>query len=296
MNKLGIFVNFWEKDWNVDYHKYIDKVADLGFDILEYQAQPLLDIDDARLREIRAYADARGITMTYSLGLDPRYDISSLDENVRAGGVRYLTDIMKKMHVMGGNVISGVSYAGWGAPNCILNDKRPLVEASVRSMKELTRVAGDLGITYCVETVNRFENALLNTAEEALAYVKAVDSPHIGILLDTYHMNIEEASIGDAIRLVGKNLYAFHTGENNRTPPGMGYGHLDWDEIFKALSEIGFKGQIVSEPFVMMGGEVGRDIKVYRNLLPDTSEAALDRAAKGLLDFTRKKLAQYGLA
>ena len=296
MNKLGIFVNFWEKNWDVDYDRYIDKAADLGFDILEYQAQPLLDIDDARLREIRKHADARGITMTYSLGLDRRYDISSLDESVRTGGVRYLTDIMKKMHVQGGNVISGVSYAGWGSPDYIVNDKRPMLEASIRSMKELTRVAGELGITYCVETVNRFEGSLLNTAEEALAYVKAVDSPHIGVLLDTYHMNIEERSIGDAIRLVGKNLYAFHTGENNRTPPGMGYGHLDWDEIFKALSDVGFKGQIVSEPFVMMGGEVGRDIKVYRDLLPDISEAALDQAARGLLDFTKKKLTEFGMA
>ena len=50
MNKLGIFVNFWEKNWSVDYDKYIDKAADIGFEILEFQAQPLLDISDTRLK------------------------------------------------------------------------------------------------------------------------------------------------------------------------------------------------------------------------------------------------------
>ena len=293
MNKLGIFVNFWEKNWSVDYDKYIDKAADIGFDILEFQAQPLLDISDTRLKEIKAHAESRGLTLTYSLGLDPRYDISSPDESIRKGGVAYLSEIMKKMHVMDGKVISGVSYAGWGSPNYIVNDKRPLLENSIRSMRELVQVAGSLGIKYCVEAVNRFEGALLNTAKEAVAYVEEVDSPHIGVLLDTYHMNIEEESIGAAIRYAGDKLFAFHTGENNRTPPGMGYGHLDWDEIFKALADVNFKGQIVSEPFVMMGGEVGRDIKVYRDLLPSVSEKDIDFAASQLLSFTREMLAKY---
>ena len=293
MNKLGIFMNFWEKNWAADYDKYIDKAASLGFDILEFQAQPLLDISDLRLKEIKAHADARGLTLTYSLGLDPAFDISSPDKTVRKGGVEYLTAIMKKMSVMDGKMISGVSYAGWGSPSYIINDKRPLLENSIRSMRELVSTAGDLGIKYCVEAVNRFENALLNTSKEAVAYVKEIDSPAIGVLLDTYHMNIEEENIGDAIRYAGQYLTAFHTGENNRTPPGLGYGHLDWDEIFRALADINYKGTIVSEPFVMMGGEVGRDIKVYRDMLPSVEEKDIDEAAKGLLDFTRKMLNKY---
>ena len=293
MNKLGIFMNFWEKNWAADYHKYIDKAADIGFDILEFQAQPLLDISDAQLKEIKAHADDRGLTLTYSLGLDKKFDISSPDETVRKGGVAYLTSIMKRMALMDGKMISGVSYAGWGAPDYIVNDKRPLLENSIRSMRELVSTAGDLGIKYCVEAVNRFENALLNTAKEAVAYVQEIDSPNIGVLLDTFHMNIEEENIGDAIRYAGKYLTAFHTGENNRTPPGLGYGHLNWDEIFRALADVNYKGTIVSEPFVMMGGEVGRDIKVYRDLLPSVSEKDIDAAASGLLNFTRGMLDKY---
>lgn len=295
MNKLGIFMNFWEKNWDADHLKYIKKVKKIGYDILEFQAQPLLEMTDDHIRELRKAADAEGIELTYSLGLDPHYDVSSLDESVRKGGVEYLQNIIRKMYIGGGKLLSGVSYAGWGTPEGIINDKTPYLEQSIKSMKEIVKVAEECGVTYCVEAVNRFETCLINTAAEALDYVARVDSPAIGVLLDTYHMNIEENNIGDAIRLVGADrLKNFHTGENNRTAPGR--GHIDWDEVFKALSDIGYKGRIVSEPFVMQGGEVGRDIHVFRDLVADSTEAGIDAEAAYLLKFEQDMLKKYNMA
>ena len=293
MNKLGIFMNFWEKNWDADHRKYIKKAAELGFDILEFQAQPLLEMSDDKIRSLKALADEVGIELTYSLGLDRAYDVSSLDESIRKGGVTYLQNIIKKMHVGGGTLLSGVSYAGWGTPDNFVGDKRPYWEQSIKSMLEIIKAAEECGVTYCVEAVNRFETCLINTAEEALAYTEEIDSPNIGVLLDTYHMNIEENNIGDAIRLVGDKLTSFHTGENNRTAPGR--GHLDWDEIFKALSDINYKGRIVSEPFVMAGGEVGRDIHVYRDLISNPSEERIDSEAKYLLNFEKEMIKKYNL-
>ena len=233
--------------------------------------------------------------MTYSLGLDPHYDVSSLDESIRQGGVKYLQNIIRKMAVGGGDLLSGVSYAGWGTPDGILDTKEPYLEQSVKSMKEIIRVAEDCGVTYCVEAVNRFETCIINTAAEALDYVARVDSPNIGVLLDTYHMNIEEKSFAVAIRLVGADRRkSFHTGDNNRTAPGR--GHLPWDEIFGTLSEIGYKGPIVSEPFVMQGGEVGRDIHVFRDLVDNPCEATIDAEAAYLLHFEQDMLRKHHMA
>ena len=196
------------------------------------------------------------------------------------------------MQVGGGTLLSGVSYAGWGVPDGMGDSKKPYWDQSVKSMKEIIKVAEDCGVTYCVEAVNRFETCLINTAKEALAYIEEIDSKNIGVLLDTYHMNIEEDSIGDAIRLVGADrLKSFHTGDNNRQAPGR--GHINWDEVFSALAEIGYKGRIVSEPFVMQGGEVGRDIHVYRDLIDTPCETAIDAEAKYLLDFERSMLKEY---
>ena len=112
--------------------------------------------------------------------------------------------------------------------------------------------------------LNRFENHVLNTAEEGVAFVREVGKPNVKVHLDTFHMNIEEDSFGEAIRTAGPLLGHFHTGENNRRVPGK--GRLPWHEIGTALREIGYDGAVVMEPFVKMGGGVGSDIKVWRDL------------------------------
>ena len=196
---------------------------------------------------------------------------------------------------MDGELFSGVTYNGWGVPDFFVdeNGKREMFQRSVESMKEVMKVAENEGVTVCVEAVNRFESALINTAKEAIEYADAVDSKSIGIHLDSYHMNIEENSMGDAIRLVGKRMRHFHTGDNNRNIPGR--GHIDFDEIFAALKDIDYKNNIVSEPFLQMGNEVGYDIRVWRDILDNPTEERLDDGAKELLDFTRSMLKKHGM-
>ena len=292
MNKLGIFTNFWENNWDFEHKKYIKKVQNIGFDILEFQAQPLLDMPENKMNDIKKCADECGIELTYSLGLDMKYDISSEDEAIRIGGIDYLKRIIERVSYMGGNAISGVGYAGWGTPSGIINDKALILERSVGSMRKIMKTAEDYGVMYAAEAVNRFESVLINTSSEALDYVNRVGSSHIGVLLDTYHMNIEEDNIGNAIRLAGEKLFAVHTGDNNRRCPGR--GHIDFDEIFEALADIKYKGRIVSEPFVKMGGEVGQDIKVWRNL-EETSEAHLDAEAAYLLKYEQDMMRKHGM-
>lgn len=288
-------MNFWVKNWDADHVKYIKKVSGLGFDILEFQAQALLDMDKSRMDEIRQAAKDNGIELTYSLGLNPKYDVASPDAKVREGGIEYLKRIVERIGYMEGKLLSGVNYAGWGSPDYIVDDKSEIVKHSIESVRQVIKTAEDYDVTYCVEVVNRFEGIVMNTAKEAIEYVKQIDSDKIGILLDTYHMNIEEGSIGDAIRSVGGYLKNFHTGENNRVVPGK--GHLDWDEIFGALHDIDYQGRIVSEPFVQMGGEVGRDIKVWRDLVEDPSEELLDEEARFLLNFEKDMIRKhYGIA
>ena len=295
MNKIGIFMNFWVKNWDADHVKYIKKVSGLGFDILEFQAQALLDMDKSRMDEVRQAAKDNGIELTYSLGLNPKYDVASPDAKVREGGIEYLKRIVELIGYMEGKLLSGVNYAGWGSPDYIVDDKSEIVKHSIESVRQVNKTAEDYDVTYCVEVVNRFEGIVMNTAKEAIEYVKQIDSDKIGILLDTYHMNIEEGSIGDAIRSVGGYLKNFHTGENNRVVPGK--GHLDWDEIFGALHDIDYQGRFVSEPFVQMGGEVGRDIKVWRDLVEGPSEELLDEEARFLLNFEKDMIRKhYGIA
>ena len=124
MNKLGIFMNFWEKNWDADHAKYIRKAKEIGFDILEFQAQPLLEMSDDKIRSLKALADEAGIELTYSLGLDRAYDVSSVNESIRQGGVEYLQNIIKKHGAYACNII-GERYdtgAKFGLIKAILDE------------------------------------------------------------------------------------------------------------------------------------------------------------------------------
>ena len=159
---------------------------------------------------------------------------------------------------------------------------------AVRNVREMSFVAADHGVTLALEVLNRFEGYLINTSAECRRFVEEVDHPNTGIMLDTFHMNIEEDSFAGAIRTAGNLLKHVHLGEANRRVPGK--GRLPWREIGNALNEIGYDGACVMEPFVMQGGTVGQQIRVWRELEQDVSEQALDADAKESLQFMRYML------
>jgi D-psicose/D-tagatose/L-ribulose 3-epimerase len=136
-----------------------------------------------------------------------------------------------------------------------------------------------------VGILNRYEQFLLNTCAEGLDYIHAVNHPNCGILLDTFHMNIEEDSLGNAIRMAGLYLHGFHLAETNRKPVGL--GRQPWGEIKKALDDIFYEGSLIQHPFITAGGQVGEDVAVWRELIPDADVDAL--AAESAI-FIRDKL------
>ena len=156
----------------------------------------------------------------------------------------------------------------------------------MESCQVMGKTAQVLGINMCLEVVNRFETPVLNTAEEAVRFCHEVGNPNVQILLDTFHMNIEEDNQADAIRTAGTLLGHLHVGEGNRKLPGQ--GSLPWGEIGQALRDIGYTGGVVMEPFVLQGGQVGKDIKVWRDLSGGADEKQLDRAAAAALETLKR--------
>jgi D-psicose/D-tagatose/L-ribulose 3-epimerase len=285
MRKVGIYYAFWTHDWDADFVPFVAKVRALGFDQLEVNAGTIARMTPAARDELAALASGEGVALSYGIGLTADHDVSSLDESVRAEGLKFMRRIIDAVGDMGGGVVSGTVHSSWPAtlPKGH-DDKRPFRDQSIRSVRELAPAAEDRGVTLCVEVINRFEQFLINTCAEAVAYVNEVESPACRILLDTFHLNIEEDSIGGAIRQAGKLLKEIHLGESNRKPPGL--GRMPWTEIKAALDAIAFDGSMVMEPFIMPGGEVGRDIGVWRPVIPDPDLDALARASASFVRAT----------
>ncbi len=282
MNKIGIYYAYWTHDWDADFHPFIDRVADLGFDVLEVNAGTIASLSSEERKRLKAHADDKNLVLTYCIGLPPKFDVASEDEAVRKHGIAYLQTMAEAIGAMGGGNLGGIIYSCWPATLPDGADKRPYVERSITSMKQAIKAAEANGVIFNMEVVNRFEQFIMNTCDEAVEYVEAVGSPNARIMLDTFHMNIEEDFPGDAILKAGDHLGHFHIGENNRKPPG--YGHIPWTEIGAALRKINYRGYVVMEPFLMPGGEVGRDIKVFRDL---SANLDLDEEARKALMFVR---------
>ncbi len=275
MNRpIGIFYAYWTHEWDVDFIPYIAKVKRLGFDLLELNGGSVATMDSRTRLKIRQEADQAGIALSYGIGLQKKYDVSSLNEGTRQNGVAFMKAMIDGIREMGGGMVGGTVHSYWPAVfPAGLAGKEPILRQSLKSMRELAPYAAERGVTLNIEVINRFEQFLINDCREALAYVKEVDSPACRILLDTFHMNIEEDSIGDAIRLAGPYLASLHIGETNRKLPGM--GRQPWAEIKKALDDIAYSGPLVMEPFLLPGGQIGRDIAVWRDIVVDPDLDAL---------------------
>ncbi|MBV8969660.1 MAG: sugar phosphate isomerase/epimerase [Verrucomicrobia bacterium] len=289
MNPIGIHYGYWTQFWSSDPLQFIDRAKRCGFDVLEVNAVIVGRMPDQERSRLRAAAEKANLTLTYSIGMKDDVDLTSSDAATRKRGVALLDDVSRAMKQMGGTILAGINYSSWPRKLQPDEDKKALTDRAVEGVREAIKTAEDCGVLFCIEVVNRFEHFLMNTAAEGLAFAERVQSPNCKLLLDTFHLNIEEDSMSDAIRQAGPMLGHFHIGEPNRRPPGR--GRMPWAEIFGALHDINYQGAIVMEPFLLPGGDVGRDISVFRDLL---GSGDLDAEATESAKFVRSQLQKLG--
>ena len=284
MNPIGIHFGYWTQHWDSEPIQFVKRAQKCGFDILEVNAPKITRMSDTERDALKGAAADAGLGLTYSIGMTADMDLASEGAATRKKGVAFLQDVARTMKHMDGTVMAGVNYSSWPRKLLLGEDKQVLTDRAVEGVREAIKAAEDCGVLFCVEVVNRFEQFIMNTAAEGIAFAERVGSPNCKIHLDTFHMNIEEDSIGGAIVEAGAWLGHFHLGEPNRRPPGR--GRMPWPEIFGALREINYQGALVMEPFLIPGGEVGRDIAVYR-YLPGSDD--LDGEAARSVQFVRSE-------
>ena len=273
--KYGIYYAYWEKEWGGQFVPYVEKCRRLGFDILEVACGAFHLEEDSFFRELRQAASDNGILLTGGYGPRPEHNLASADEAAVERAFAFYADMFRKMELAGIDRIGGALSSFWPVDFSKPMDKPGDRERSVRRMGRLADMAADRGITLCMEALNRFEGYMINDAAECVSYVRQGDRPNVKVMLDTFHMNIEEDDMAGAIRTAGDLLCHFHTGECNRKVPGQ--GRMPWKEIGEALREVGFDGYAVMEPFVRRGGQIERDIHIWRELRAGITGEMLDQ-------------------
>lgn len=265
--RYGVHVGLWMARWTDDIAPILRTVADLGFDGVEIS---LLGMTDDKAAALARLIRDHGLSVTCSDGLSRAADITSEDPDIRAAGLAHLRWAIRTVAALGGAGLAGVVYAPWGVFDHARKTRRRALSAEM-----LAQVDGDLrdhGVRLGIEAINRFETDLVNTAQEAVTLAQATGSPHIGVLLDSFHLNIEEKDIIAAIALAGDRLFHFHVSDNDRGVPGS--GHVPWDGVREGLRAAAYDGWIVAEMFVKSGTPAGADLNIWRDIEPDATSAA----------------------
>jgi D-psicose/D-tagatose/L-ribulose 3-epimerase len=187
---------------------------------------------------------------------------------------------------MGATRVVGPMYSAVGRTwQATADERAAYTDLLVEQLTALSRHAQDHGVVLGVEPLNRFETSVLNLTADAIAVVDRVAHPACGLLLDTFHMNIEEQSIGNAIRAAGPRLRHLHACENDRGAPGS--GHVPWAEVAQALRDIDYDQGVVIESFTSQVKTIARAAAIWRSLAPSQ-----DALARNGLTYLRTLLAQ----
>ena len=284
--KYGIYYAYWAREWGGDFLPFISKVKRLGFDVLEVNCGSFPERDDSYFRELRRVSEGEGVLLSGGYGPRPEHNLSSADPALIEGAFRFWADVFHKMELSGIDRVGGARYSYWPVDFRNGFNKAEDTQRSIENIRKLADLAVVHGITLNMEVLNRFEGYMLNECEEAVCYVKTVGKSNVKVMLDTFHMNIEEDSLTEAIRKAGGLLGHIHIGEANRRPPSA-QGRIPWKNIGQALKDVGYDQYVVMEPFERMGGQVGKDISIWRDLSHGATEKDLDVTAAQSVEYIR---------
>ena len=221
----------------------LGRIAAAGYDGVEIPGEPG-SFDPTEVRRLLARHALLPLGLTASCMVPAtRRDLAHPDPAVRADAVRYVVDCLRFAAEVGAPLAqmlpSGETRL---AP---LATQAEEWAWSVAGMQVAAREAEQVGVRICVEPINRYEAYLVSNATDAMAYVEAVGSPWVGMTMDLFHANLEEADIGGSLRAAARRLWHVHVADTNRQ--GLGRGHLDLGAAARALRDIGYDGAVVAE-------------------------------------------------
>jgi D-psicose/D-tagatose/L-ribulose 3-epimerase len=250
----------------------IPKLKDMGFDLIEVAVEDPALVDTDLLKTALEEHDL-GVVTGGAFG--PGRNISSLDPVERQAAKDYLIWMIDAAQKLGSDVVNGPMYSAVGKDRLEdPADREQEWQFAVEGLREMAAYADDRGVKLAFEPLNRFETDLVNIVEQGLKLINDVGAPNLGFHLDTFHMHLEEKDSAAAIRKAGDRIFHFHACENDRGVPGT--GQVNWKEVFEALVEVGYDGNVVIESFTPEVKSIARAVCIWREIAPDQDSIARD--------------------
>lgn len=248
------------------------RIRSWGFDMIELPVENPGDWDPTRAHDL---LDGLGLAASTCAVMTPDRNLVGIDPAVIRSTQDYVRAGVDMAAQVGARVFAGPIYSPTGQTWPMDGAERATtVGRLVESLRPLAAYAGERAVTLALEPLNRFETSFINTAEQVMEVVDRVGSPALGVLLDTFHMNIEERDPAAAIRACGGHLTHLHACGCDRGSPGG--DHIDWPAIATALHETGYEGAVVVESFTIENEAIARAAAIWRPLAETQDAIAID--------------------
>ncbi len=269
--KYGMNMLLWTTNVEPSHDPIFEKLKECGYDGVEI---PIFQMEEANFQRLAKKLDALKLDRTTVCCVGANANPISPDAGIRKAAVAHLKRAVDMSHICGSKLMAGPFHSAIGE----FTGKGPTADEWKRGKEvfsELADYAKQAGVTLVLEYLNRFECYFLNCAADTARFVREVNHPNLRMMYDTFHANIEEKNIAQAIRECAPYTVHVHISENDRGTPGE--GHVDWDTTFKTLKEVKYDGWMVVEAFGLALPDLAAATKIWRPMFP--SEDYLSREA-----------------
>ena len=268
--KFAVNALIWTTEFDHRSFSLLPRLRAHGFDGFEV---PVFEPAKFHAGSIRRALAENDLECTVCAILPKGMNPTSQDAGVRRRSQQHLADTIKSAADLGSNLMAGPLYSPVG----YLPGRRRTSDEwqrAVECFQSLGETLKSHQIDLALEPLNRFETYFLNTAADAVKLCEAISHPSIGVLLDTFHTNIEEKDVAATFRMTGKRLKHVHACENDRGVPGT--GHVNFAGIAAALREIRYEGWITIESFGYSHEELAAAAAIWRDLAPTPEAVAFE--------------------
>ena len=266
--KIGMNLLLWTAAAGEEHLPLLKDIKSWGFDGVEL---PMFAPDCSPWKTLAAEMDSLGLGRTAVAVLPEGASLIDEASSVRETGIAHLKACIDSCVEVGAETMCGPVYHPVGA----LVGRGPTDDERKRGVESLQTVgayAKDAGIAIAVEPLNRFETYFLNCQGDAAELLDAVGNSSVGTLYDTFHANIEEKDIKEAIHAAGEHIVHVHISANDRATPGE--DHVDWGTTFRELKAVDYDGWLTIEAFGAWLPEIAGATCIWRKMAPSEEHIA----------------------
>ena len=260
--KYGMNLLLWTTEVTDAHGPILEMLAKQGYDGVEI---PVFELDAGKFKALGQRLDGLGLARTAVTVCTAEANPIGDTAAIRQAGLDHIKKAVDMCQAMGATHLCGPIHSALG----VFSGQGPTADEWSRGKDILAKAADhaqQAGVTLVVEYLNRFETYFLTSAADATRFIQEVNHPFLRTMYDTFHANIEEKDLAQAIRTITPVMAHVHISENDRSTPGE--GHVDWATTFKTLKEVKYDGWMVVEAFGLALPALAAATKIWRKMFP----------------------------